>query len=150
VTTTYPEAYDTITNHLIAYWDANAVAIITPVPELRFTGVEKGDIPKTHIARFTMSPVVERQASLRQQVPDGSKEQRYMSMGTIILQVFSPRSLTAAEELRELAQIGKKAFRGRSLAGCIWFRNMRINWLDPETSFLRANVVGEYEYDEIG
>lgn len=149
----YNTAYKTVTDHLIEYWEANAVNVVkasSPAPELRFTGVEDGNIPKTHFARFTMRPVLERQSTMRTQIADGSKPQRYTTQGTIILQVFAPRSVTAEEELRKLSNVGKKAFRGRSLDGCIWFRNVRINALDPEAAFLRKNVVAEFEYDEIG
>jgi len=147
--TTYSEAYDTITNRLLADWPtvaADIVGIGADAPELRFTGVEVGAIPQTYFARFTMRSVLERQATLR-----NGEDQRYTSSGVIFVQVFAPKSdQQAAERLRRLAEAAKGIFRGKTFDGCIWFRNMRINDLDPEEKFLRANVVGEYEYDEIG
>lgn len=147
---TYEEAYDGITNRLIDEWATNAANIVgNPIaaPELRFTGNEVGAIPKTYFARFTMNPVLEGQSTHR----NGEGNQRYTAVGNIFLQVFSPRSDERATEYgRKLAVVGRDIFRGKRFASCIWFRNVRINWLDPEEKFLRANVVGEYEYDEVG
>lgn len=146
---TYSEAYDTITNRLITEWATNAANIVgtsAPAPELRFTGVEKGEIPQTYFARFTMNPVQEAQSTYR-----NGANKRYTSVGNIFLQVFSPRfDDLAAERQRALATIGRNIFRGKHFDGCIWFRDVRINLLDPEEKWLRTNVVGEYEYDEVG
>lgn len=145
--TTYEEAYDTITNQVLADWPAAALAIVGSAVEMRFTGVEKGDIPKVSFARFTMQPVLERQATLR----DATGVQRYTSTGLIHIQVFTPRTADLAEEwARKLAVVARNIFRGKSFDGCIWFRNVRINNLDPEAAFIRKTMVAEYEYDEMG
>jgi len=148
VTTTYDEAYDVITNQLIADWSSLAAGIVSaPAPELRFTRVEKGAIPTTHFARFTMQPVNERQATLR----NGASVQRYTATGLIHLQIFGWREdVRAAEYLRALSQIGQGIFRGKTFDGCIWFRNVRINHLEPEQKYFRDTVIGEYEFDTIG
>lgn len=147
--TTYSEAYDTITNKLILDWATNAANIVgtmTPAPELRFTDVEKGEIPEGYFARFTMQPVFERQRTFR-----NGEDQRYQSSGVIIIQVFAPRSdQQGAERQRLLAEVARGIFRGKTFDGCIWFRNVRINRLDAEAKYLRTNVVMEYEFDEIG
>lgn len=150
MTTTYNEAYDTITNRLISEWATNAANIVgtnpTPAPELRFARVEKAAVPTTHFARFTMQPVGEPQATFR-----NGEVQRYTATGLIHLQVFGWRDDDkAAEYLRLLSQIGQSIFRGKVFDGCIWFRNVRINHLEPEQKYYRDTVVGEYEFDTIG
>lgn len=140
-------AYDTITNHVLTNWSTYAAGILTSgVPELRFADVEKDDIPNGYFVRFSMQPVTQRQATLR-----NGEDQRYRSQGVVYLQVFSLRSDELyGERGRKLADAGRKLFRGKSLDGCIWFRNVRVNRLEPEPKFGRYNVVAEYEYDEIG
>jgi hypothetical protein len=147
--TTYEDAYDTITNELISFWQVQADNYDengAEAPELRFANVQENAVPKASFARFSMNPVTERQETFR----NGIK--RYTSYGVLILQVFaySPDNPNVAQHLRKLATVGKLAFRGKSFAGCIWFRNVRINNLDPEPTFARANVIAEYEFDEIG
>jgi hypothetical protein len=145
--TTYEDAYDTITNQVLADWPAAALAIVGSAVEMRFTGVEDPDIPKDAFARFTMQSVFERQATLR----DGTNGQSYTAEGLIHIQVFTPRSNDRAEELgRKLAVLAQSIFRGKSFDGCIWFRNVRINNLEPERNFIRKTMIAEYRYDEIG
>ena len=145
--TDYNTAYKTITNHLLAKWPGAVAGIVDSTPEIRFTGVEKGDIPSTYFARFTMQPVFEEQATFR-----NGEDKRYTASGLILLQVFAPRHAgpVAYEIGRKLAVAGQSIFRGQTLDGCIILRNVRINWLAPEDAWHRATVIGEYEYDEIG
>lgn len=150
--TTYPEAYDTITEHFTTQWELGMADVLgpnpTPAPELRFSGIEVGEIPATYFARFHMQPVYERQATFRN---GDTGSQRYTSGGLLHVQVFAPRTdERGAEFLRVMAQVAKLAFRGQSLDGCIWFREVRINDLDPEQAFWRKTVLAEYEYDEQG
>lgn len=147
--TTPEAAYEAITDHFSAYWAANAVDVINPAPELRFEGIETGEIPKEFFARFALRPALEGQSSLR----DGDNGQRYTAEGIIFVQVFGPRGAAnprAQEYTRRLANVAKNAFRGQSLFGCIWFRNCRVNALDPESKYHRFNAIAEYRYDEIG
>jgi hypothetical protein len=147
VTTTLPEAYDTITNHVIDVWPTAAAGIMASgVPALFFEGVEQADPPKDYFVRFSMQPVLEKQATFM-----NGEDKRYTMSGVVYLQVYCPRSDERAVERRNLiATVGKKLFRGEALDGCIWFRNVRIQWLDPVASFIRANVVADFEFDEIG
>lgn len=146
--TTYDEAYDVLTNTLIAgVVGMGALAKLPADPALRFDDVEKSDIPKDAFLRFTMNPVLERQATFRN--PEG--KQLYDSQGVFIIQCFVPRKLkTCAENLRLLSTRVKLLYRGNQLDGCVWARNVRVNKLDPEDNFVRANVVAEYEFEEVG
>lgn len=153
--TTLEAAYTTITERFIAEWTvatANYDGEGAAAPELRFYGVEKGDIPKGHFARFKMHSVLENQRTFR-----NGEDQRYVSAGNIFVQVFAPRSReTALQECRYLATAARDIFRGKTFDGGIVFRNVRVEDIDinnerrPLDNFIQKNVVMEYEYDEIG
>lgn len=148
MTITYDEAYDVICQRLNDEWPVASSAIVGSPVELRYSRVEQGGVPQTHFARFTMQPVNERQATLRGGIDE---PQRYTATGLIHIQVFGWRSdERAAEFLRKLSMAGQSIFRGKSFDGCIWFRNVRINHLEPEPKYYRDTVVGEYEFDTIG
>lgn len=145
--TTFEAAYDEITDQFKTGWAAEAPAIVGFLPEVRFTGVEEGSLPQDHFCRFTLDPVIEAQASLR----DGENGQRYESEGLIIIQVFTWRKNPQAEEFgRRLSVVARDIFRGKTFLGCILFRNVRINRLEAEAKYWRYNVIAEYQYDEIG
>jgi hypothetical protein len=143
MTTDYDAAYGLITTELKTYWAANAGAIVSPVPAIRFAYNELGAIPATYFIRFVMQPVTDKQSSFRQ--TDGK---RYVANGNIYIQVFAPRSdRTAYKKLRQLSMLLQKRFRGA--IDCISFVNVRINDGPAEETFLRQNVIAEYRYDEI-
>lgn len=150
--TTWEEAYDVMTDTLIAGLNGMHTAIgISVDPDVRFMGVKLQagvpEIPKTAFVRFNMNPVLEHQSSLR----NGNSGTMYTTSGVFILQCFMPKDDVKGEEhLRRFANAVKKVYRGNPLDGCVWARNMRVNKLDPEENFLRANVVGDYEYEEVG
>ena len=78
-------------------------------------------------------------------------QKRYTASGLVFAQIFSPRSASNGfEKGIALGEVAKKAFRGKTTPGKIWFRNVRLNELEPEDSFYRLNVVAEFEYDELG
>lgn len=148
--TTWEAAYTVLTNALIAgVVGMGTDAGLDADPTLRFAGVEKGEIPDAPFMRWNMNPVLERQATFRTGGAD--KSQRYRITGAIIIQCFVPRRIETGEEgLRRMATATKLLFRGTQFDGCVWARNVRVNKLDPEPKYLRANVVMEYEYDEVG
>lgn len=143
MTTDYNQAYDLITAELQTYWAANAGAIVTPIPALRFANNEVGDIPKTYFVRFLMTPVSNHQSSFRQ--TDGK---RYREDGLIYCQVFSPRAdRTGYAKMRQLSMLLRTRLRKR--IDCISFNNVRIVDAPSEDSFLRQNVIAEYWFDEL-
>jgi hypothetical protein len=144
--TTYEEAYETITDHLRAQWPVLANGIAATVPDIRFAEVETGQNPQATFIRFAMMPVLERQATFR-----NGDDKRYTSNGVLFVQVYIKRpEVKAAEYLRRFSAAARNVFRGVELDGCIWFRNVRINNLEPTNEWYRANVIADYEYDEIG
>lgn len=133
-------------------WDVETEAIAGYVPHVEYQGVQPRPTPDTekHWARISIQTVGENQTSLS--TSEGAAGQkRYTAYGLIFVQIFSPRSLNNGfDKGLQLADIAKNAFRGKTTPGKIWFRNVRVNELEPENSFYRLNVVAEFEYDEQG
>ena len=149
--TTYTAAVDTMFALFKAAWDAETTAIVGYVPEVRWQNVPektKPD-PDKFWARVSQQPVTSRQSSLSNCV--GSPQQRrYESSGVLFVQLFFPKSDDeAADKGRRLAVLARAAYRGKTVGG-IEFKNVRINELSPQESWFRANVVAEYEFDELG
>lgn len=145
---TFDEAYDMITARLITQWALGTPAIVGTVPELRFEDVEKAgaSVPKKTFGRFVMNQVTGPQASLR----NGEHGQRYENNGIIIVQLLIERkNETDAKVARQLSKLVVDIFRDPTFPGCFIFRNIRVPRLEPEPTFLRRNVVLEYQFDEL-
>jgi len=134
--------------HVDEAWQAGAVGIVGYIPELRFPRIvyKEPVNPSVHWGQVSIQSVMSSQTAFG----SGNKQRRYTEDGLIFIQLFAPKSeIEGAEQQDQLAHIMRAAFRGRSVPGKIWFRNARINDLDPEDEMLRLNVVAEYEYNEI-
>lgn len=139
--------YREITDHVIARWPVIAAPIVGYTPDLRFQDVEESEIPTATFARFVMDPVMSGDSSFR----NGEHGKRYQEEGIIIIQllVWRKENPEAAEHMRRLGEACKAMFRDPAFPGCYIFRNVRLNRLEPETSYLRANMIAEYEYDQL-
>lgn len=146
---TQSEARDEIFALFKTAWEAGTIDIVSYIPNIEYQGVQPiatPDIAK-HWCRISIQTVSENQASLS----DENGQRTYTAYGLVFVQVFCPRSeRNGFERGISLAQIAKRAFRGKATPGRIWFRNVRLNELEPENSFYRLNVVAEFEYDEQG
>lgn len=144
--TTFPAAYLSVTDELQIQWP-NAAGVIGLVPELLFQDVEsETEVPTGWFARFSMQEVDQEQTTFR-----NGEDKRYTSIGLVFLQLYAPaEDITAAQKLRDLGQFAKTIFRPKMQDGCIKFSNIRVNRLEPEHGRRRANLVAEYEFDEIG
>lgn len=142
------EAYKAITDRVLLEWPTRSTTAVGKSVEMRFKGIEK-KIPDDMFARFHMRPVLEGQASHRGG-PDNP--QRYRASGLIFIQVFVPRRYGQLAEghSRRLGEAAKMIFRGKTFAGCIEFRNVRVVDLEDEELYTRKNMIAEYEYDDIG
>lgn len=152
MTTTYSEARNQINELFAAAWKANTAAIAGYVPNIEWQGVQPRDKPESskYWARVSVQSVFEEQTTLS--TCEGRPGQkRYTASGLVFVQLFCPKSIIGSFETGgKLAQVAKKAFRGKTTPGKVWFRNCRINELEPEALFYRFNVVTEFEYDELG
>jgi hypothetical protein len=140
----YPDAIDAMFSEVKTGLDAGWPAIVGTMPELRWQGRETTPPPDGGVywARVSQQTVLERQQTLGK-----LGERKFESCGLIFVQIFCPRSsVESFEKGRQLAQVARNVFRGQNSG--VWFRNARINELDPEQGFWRFNVVSEYEFTE--
>lgn len=150
--TTYSDAVNEMFTLFTAAWDANTVAIVGSVPAVYYQGVEQPGRPSRNIywARASIQSIIEQQTSHKIGIaPDQNR--RYTATGLFILQLFCPMSdFSSIVKGRQLAEVARNAFRGKTTAGNVWFRNARINELPPDNDNYRFNIIVEYEYDDIG
>lgn len=147
------QAIDEMFSLLNVAWLAGTTAVAGYVPELRWQGKElatKPD-PKKYWARASVQRVTEEQATISNCV-DAPGQKRFEIGGFLMLQIFCPKIEIAAQvKGAALAEVAKRAFRGKHTSpGNVWFHNVRINELKPDDSYVRFNVVAEFEFDEIG
>lgn len=146
------ESYSSGRNELFAQFRTsvtgiNGIAGYT-IP-IVYQGVESPDkMPTDKVwIRLSQQTVLESQATLS----GNDLKRRYTTDGLMFAQVFIPKAPPEnyAKGL-EIANLIKKAFRGKQTSSCMWFRNVRIQELPPEDAWFRINVISEYHYDEIG
>ena len=128
-------------------WESEASGIVGYTPDVRWPGVSEGDVPVNKFwCRVSQQTVDEYQTGL-----SNGENNRYTTIGLIFVQLFCPRTVDSSYwNGRKLAKIARNAFRGHTTENKVWFRNARINELDPENAFYRFNIIAEYEYDQIG
>jgi hypothetical protein len=147
VSLTYEEAVSEMFERFYAVWQADTVAVVASVPEVRWQGLESGVIPgfDTYWARVSQETVDEQQSTLR----NGDCGQRYRTDGLLFVQIFCPKSdPQSMANGRKLATIAKNTFRSHTTPGGVWFRNPRVVELEPEEKWIRLNVIVQYQYDE--
>lgn len=125
-------------------WNNESSTIIGYTPEVRWQGVEVGEVDNSkYFARVSQQGVNDRQRTLK------TSHNRYDVTGLLFIQIFCPRSdMEAMYKGRQLSQIVKNAYRGVQTGNNVWFRNVRIKELEPEASFLMFQVIAEYEFSE--
>lgn len=149
--TDYINAQDEMFVLFLTAWNAQTDAVIGYVPEVRFQNIVNPGKPDSskYWARVSVQTVDERQTTLSSAVKL-EPGRRYTTNGLIFIQVFAPLSdVAAGRNGQKLADIAKKAFRGKTTPGKVWFLNGRVQELPSEEQFARFNVVTEYQYDEL-
>jgi hypothetical protein len=96
-------------------------------------------------ARFTMRHADGFQATLS----NVSGQRRWRRTGTVFIQLFAPTNEGLAT-LDEMAMIARGAFQGKATAGGVWFRNGRVREIGVDGKWQQANVLIDFEYDEVG
>jgi hypothetical protein len=152
------QARDEMFALFLAAWNAHAPGVVGYIPDIRWQGKELSRVPdgSKHWCRVSLQTVIERQATLSE--PREKGKRRYRTSGLLFVQLFSPKAKAedngendGFEEGEKLANVAKKAFRGKKTKpGDVWFRNARVNPLPVEGTSYRFNMVVEYEFDEIG
>jgi hypothetical protein len=151
MTTTYTGARDEMFALLKSVVDAGAAAIVGYNPYVEYQGVDNAVKSPTDKfwSRVSTQTVISQQTTLSTCEGEIGKK-RYTESGLLFVQLFAPKAAdNVQKKLGLLAELNRKAFRGTTTPGHVWFRNARINELAQEALFLRINVVTEFEYDEI-
>jgi len=144
--TDYEQAIDDIFGMFVPVWNAESAAVVGYVPEIRYQGVEeKEELPTgKYWCRLSQMSEDEGQATLR-----NGDCQRYTTDGLLFVQLFCPKKDAEAMTLgRRLSVIARSAYRGKKSPNGVWFRNVRIKELAPESKWIKFNIIAEYEYDE--
>ncbi|QBZ71726.1 minor tail protein [Pseudomonas phage KP1] len=148
----FDEVDDEINTLFKTAWDLNSSAVAGYIPEVRWQGLETTELPdgSKFWCRVSKQTLEEEQATLSN-CEGAPGKKKYTADGLIFVQLFCPKSNSRSFQLgQKLAKIARNAFRGKSTPGGVWFRNVRINELDPENLYHRFNVIAEFEYDELG
>jgi hypothetical protein len=150
MTTTYVGAKNEIYSLFTQRFNADAAAIIGYVPQIFYRNNEQPTKPGSdkYWVRASIQTIDAAQTALSDCGEIGKK--RYTEYGLFFAQLFAPKSDPQVDDkLAKLAAMAREIFRGTTTEGHVWFRNARINEIDPEALFYRSNVVTEFEYDEI-
>ncbi len=73
---------------------------------------------------------------------------RYERTGFVILELYSDAG-DGMTILDNLSKAMLDAFEGATTAGGVWFRNVRLNELNPDGRWQRVQVFADFTYDEI-
>lgn len=138
MTLTITQARDEISTLFKVAWDATGYLVIwddvgQPAPTDR-----------SPWARFTIRHYDGAQATLA----NHSGQRRYRRSGTIFVQLFAPTG-EGLSTLDEMAIVAMRAFEGKSTAGGVWFRDVRLREVGVDGNWQQANVMADFEYDEV-
>lgn len=78
----------------------------------------------------------------------GPGARRFDREGIFLVEIYAPRGdgLTLARSLHTLVE---QAFEGVSTPNGVWFRNVRTEEVGPDGPWTHANVIIEFEYEEV-
>ena len=128
-------------------WNDTGISdIVGYTPELRREGYEPRSLPDTskYWGRFSVRPTSDVQSTIK-----STNDKRYRINGTMFVQIFGPKSSDESfGNIHQMAAIIKNVFRGHSTSDSIWFRDARIDVLNPEEKWYIINVVVRYQHDE--
>jgi len=144
------QSYYDARNEIFAQYNLakpSILALLGYQPTVIYQGVENASVMPTNKiwVRLSQQTVIEEQATLA----GNDLKRRYTSDGLIFAQMFIPKTTGDYTNGVKIAEYIKNAFRGKQTSNCMWFRNVRIQELNPEEAWFRINVVSEYQYDQI-
>lgn len=145
------EARKEIFARVKACWTAGANAIVGYTPEIRWQGIEEGELPgaSKFFMRASTTGVTTRQSG--HQCPDdpGGSPVVYDTYGFVTLQIFAPmkgKDNWSKGEL--LSELGQRMFMASETGGGVWFRNPRIRELNNDGTWFRWNVLADYQFSQ--
>lgn len=153
MTCTYEQFIDDTFKMFNDAWQSGAGAIVgSDVPPVYWVGKESKTKPPldNYWARVSTQGVVAPQSTMKSGIAPDEK-QRYTPAGLLFVQLFCPMGRANSFVIgRRLSMLVQDTFRGAQSPNGVWFRNVRINEIDPDSNAYRFNIVAEYEYDDIG
>lgn len=151
MTVSAPNARREMFAHINACWQADTLAIVGYVPEIRWQGLEKKTVPGAD--KFWMRASTQEVDTNHSgfAVPQfGVSDVVYDTDGVVTLQIFAPMKERTAYDLGEkLAQVGRRAFMATSTPSAVWFRRPRVRELDNDGTWYRWNVIADYHFSQV-
>lgn len=133
---TLPEAEDLMFGHAVAV--VNAAGISTPriaFPDKPFT------IPTSDSwARITVKPAGRRQRGF------SDSKRKWRTFGTLCVELFTLQGdgNTAARAAAETVLVGLESTTSSPIA----YRNIRPEYIGPDSGFTKTNIYADFEYDD--
>lgn len=145
---TFTGARDEILGLFNTAWIALAPAVNGGlVPEIDWPGVDTGDYPPITKPR---ARIFIRHNGGGQRTFGETGNRRFQRTGFVTVQVFTPvTNRDGLTLLENLATIARDAYEGVGTASGIWFRNVRIQEAPTADGANQANVIAEFEYQEL-
>lgn len=133
-------------------WQAGAGSIVGYVPEIRWQGIEKANLPgadKFWMRAGTTNVTTRQSGHQMPDAPNGSPVV-YDTYGFITLQIFAPMKGGEGWSKGELlSELGQRMFMASETGGGIWFRNPRILNLNNDGTWYRWNVIADYQFSQV-
>lgn len=134
---TYTQAIDGVLTKFRTAWLATGYdAFYDDTPQDRGTDEDPW-------ARATVQHVDGFMSSLKS--PTG--QARYERKGILTVQIFT-ESGSGLQAAYDLAKVVSDAFEGQSVAGGLWFRDVRVREIGRDGAFRQTNVIVEFDYEE--
>lgn len=132
-------------------WQSKSGAIAGYIPEVRYQGVEEGDLPGADKFWMRASTQTVTTTQRGHRMPEaGVSQPVYDNFGFITLQIFAPmKSVDSYAKGELLAELGQCMFMASETGGAIWFRNPRIRELDNDGTWYRWNVIADYQFSQV-
>lgn len=127
-------------------WKSGSSEIVGYVPNVEWQGLYPISKPENDKfwCRVSIQTIDESQTTLQNNC------RRYTALGLFFVQIFGPVCKPDSfKKTAMLAKLAKNAFQGKTTSGGLWFRNARINELEPEEVWQRINVIVGFQYDEV-
>jgi hypothetical protein len=149
---TYQQARKEMFAKVNTCWAEKAPAIVNPIPEIRWQGIEEGALPgadKFWMRASTTTVTTRQSGHASPDSPEGSPVV-YDTYGFITLQIFAPMKGKDSWSKGELlSEVGQRMFMASETAGGVWFRNPRIRELNNDGTWYRWNVISDYQFSQV-
>lgn len=144
---TYATARDAIYGVFYNVWNTDSASVFGYKPDVRYMGVEqktKPDVTKAwiHVERFIENT---RQSGFRR-----SQRRRFTTIGTLVIDIYVPRSASQAMDKAE--NFGDQIRRAyeRERSDGVWYRNVTASPGAQTDTFVLVRVMADFEYTEEG